>query len=125
MRLVGLDARRPFTDRLEVFVRAETAVPPLGMPHHAPEVAPRAPGSAKHHRLRGARRDLAGALLLAFPVIFFWRAVPANAGFRAAAASRTIPADRTAWRAQWETGHALGFVLQLAAFVLVAKGTPS
>jgi hypothetical protein len=63
----------------------------------------------------------AGALLLAFPVIFFWRVEPANAAFRAAALAGTVPKDWTAWRARWETGHALRFVLHLVAFVLLAS----
>jgi hypothetical protein len=63
----------------------------------------------------------AAVLLLAFPVVFFWRVAPANAVFRAAAAG-TLPPDWAAWRTQWETGHALRFVLHLTAFVLLATG---
>jgi hypothetical protein len=63
----------------------------------------------------------AGALLLAFPVIFFWRVQPANAAFRAAALAGTVPADWAAWRTRWETGHALRFLLHLIAFVLLAS----
>lgn len=59
-------------------------------------------------------------LLLAFPVVFFWRVAPANEAFRAAAASGVIPADWTAWRDRWETGHAARFGLHLAAFLLLA-----
>jgi hypothetical protein len=63
----------------------------------------------------------AGAMLLAFPVIFFWRVEPVNAAFRAAALAGTVPTDWTARRARWETGHALRFVLHLVAFVLLAS----
>jgi len=59
-------------------------------------------------------------LLLAFPIVFFWRVAPANEAFRAAAASGVIPADWTAWRDRWETGHVARFGLHLAAFLLLA-----
>jgi hypothetical protein len=62
----------------------------------------------------------AAALLAAFPVAYFWRVEPANAAFWAAARSGSVPAHWEAWRARWETGHALRFVLHLTAFVLVA-----
>jgi hypothetical protein len=63
----------------------------------------------------------AGGLLLAFPVIFFWRVAPVNAAFRTAALAGTVPKDWTALRARWETGHALRFALHLFAFVLLAS----
>jgi hypothetical protein len=63
----------------------------------------------------------AGVLLLAFPVIFYWRVEPANAAFRAAGLAGTVPKDWVTWRTRWETGHALRFVLHLAAFVLLAS----
>ena len=63
----------------------------------------------------------AGALLLAFPVIFYWRVEPANVAFRAAGLAGTVPKDWAAWRTRWETGHALRFVLHLVAFVLLAS----
>jgi hypothetical protein len=62
----------------------------------------------------------AGVLLLAFPVVFFWRVAPSNAAFWAAARSGTIPARWTVWRDRWETGHALRFILHLTAFALLA-----
>jgi hypothetical protein len=62
-----------------------------------------------------------GVMLLAFPVIFYWRVEPANVAFRTAALAGTVPKDWTAWRTQWETGHALRFVLHLVAFVLLAS----
>lgn len=62
----------------------------------------------------------AGVLLLAFPVIFYWRVEPANEAFRTAALAGTVPKDWVAWRTQWETGHAVRFVLHLVAFVLLA-----
>jgi uncharacterized membrane protein len=71
-----------------------------------------------------------GVLLLAFPVTFCLRVEPANAAFRAAGIAGTVPKDWAAWRTQWETGHALRFVLHLHAFVLLASaaiqvGTPT
>ena len=58
-------------------------------------------------------------LAIAFPVVFFWRVQPANAYFFAAAA-HGLPPDWPAWRARWETGHAVRFAFHLAAFVLLA-----
>jgi hypothetical protein len=63
----------------------------------------------------------AGLLLLAFPVIFYWRVEPANVAFRAAALAGSVPKDWATWRTRWETGHALRFVLHLVAFVLLAS----
>ena len=60
------------------------------------------------------------ACWVAFPTVFFWRVAPANSVFCRAANSGTIPPDWAAWRLQWETGHALLFVLHLTALVLVA-----
>lgn len=54
------------------------------------------------------------ALLLAFPVVFFWLVAPANAGFLATTLP-SIPPNWTELRANWEMGHAIRFVLQLAA----------
>ena len=65
----------------------------------------------------------ATALLLAFPVVFFWRVQPANVVFWAAANSGSVPAHWEAWRARWEAGHAVRFVLHLTAFVLLAAAT--
>ena len=45
----------------------------------------------------------AGCLLLAFPVVFFWRVAPANAAFLSAAATDILPPDWSMWRPQWET----------------------
>lgn len=58
------------------------------------------------------------ALLLAFPVVFFWMVAPANAGFLAATPP-SIPPDWTALRADWEMGHAIRFGLQFAALALL------
>jgi len=57
-------------------------------------------------------------LLLAFPLVFFWWVAPANAGFAAASLS-SIPADWTALRSSWETGHVIRFVLQFLALALL------
>ena len=59
------------------------------------------------------------ALLLAFPVVFFWLVAPANAGFLAATLP-SIPPDWTDLRSNWEMGHAIRFALQFAALVLLA-----
>ena len=58
------------------------------------------------------------ALLLAFPVVFFWLVAPANAGFLAATLP-SIPPDWTALRSNWEMGHAIRFALQFAALALL------
>jgi hypothetical protein len=59
-------------------------------------------------------------LLLAFPVVFFWRVAPANATFFQAARTGILQSNWNAWRIRWETGHAIRFVLHLIAFVLLA-----
>lgn len=58
------------------------------------------------------------ALLLAFPVVFFWLVAPANNVFLAATPA-SIPPDWMMWRAKWETGHAIRFGLQLSALALL------
>ena len=54
------------------------------------------------------------ALLLAFPIVFFWLVAPANAGFLAATLP-SIPPNWTDLRSNWEMGHAIRFALQFAA----------
>jgi len=61
----------------------------------------------------------AGALLLAFPAVFFWLVAPANAAFLAATPA-TIPANWEVLRMSWENGHAIRFVLQFTALSLLA-----
>ena len=80
----------------------------------------------RHHR-SALRLTLvaAGCLLLAFPVVFFWRVAPANAAFLSAAATGILPPDWSVWRTQWETGHAIRFGLHLIAFVLIAVALTS
>ncbi len=56
------------------------------------------------------------ALLLAFPVVFFWLVAPSNAAFHAATTS-AFPPHWTDLRASWELGHALRFGLQFVALV--------
>ncbi len=63
------------------------------------------------------------ALLLAFPLVFFWLVAPANAGF-AAAALPNIPRNWMDLRSSWEMGHAIRFVLQLSAFALLVVSVP-
>jgi hypothetical protein len=58
------------------------------------------------------------ALLLAFPVVFFWLVAPANAGFMATTLP-SIPLDWTALRSNWEMGHAVRFALQFVALALL------
>ena len=58
------------------------------------------------------------ALLLAFPVVFFWKVAPANAAFLAATLP-TVPPNWEDLRANWELGHAIRFVLQFAALALL------
>ena len=59
------------------------------------------------------------ALLLAFPIVFFWLVAPANAGFLAATLP-SIPPNWTDLRSNWEMGHAIRFALQFAALSLLA-----
>jgi hypothetical protein len=59
----------------------------------------------------------AGALLLAFPVVYFLFIEPANAVFRA---TTTVPEHFQLLRSRWEAGHALRFLLQFAALCLLA-----
>ena len=58
------------------------------------------------------------ALLLAFPVVFFWMVAPANAAFLAVTAP-SLPPNFTDLRSNWETGHAIRFALQSGAFSLL------
>jgi hypothetical protein len=53
----------------------------------------------------------AAALVLAFPVVFFWLVAPANEAFRGAPGD-TIPANWAEMRDSWELGHTLRFALQ-------------
>jgi Domain of unknown function (DUF1772) len=54
------------------------------------------------------------AILLAFPVVFFWLVAPGNAAFQSATLP-SIPSDWAALRSNWETGHAIRFALQFTA----------
>jgi hypothetical protein len=58
------------------------------------------------------------ALLLAFPVVFFWLVAPANSAFLTATRT-SIPLNWTDIRSNWETGHAIRFVLQFGALALL------
>lgn len=58
-------------------------------------------------------------LLIAFPLLYFWRVEPANEYFRTLPLQNGIPADWASWRLRWESGHAARFVAHLAAFMLV------
>jgi hypothetical protein len=71
----------------------------------------------RHRRLR-LLTGIAALLQVAQLVIYFARVEPVNARFRALPLGQ-IPSDFTALRAQWEYGHALGFVLFATAFLLL------
>lgn len=58
------------------------------------------------------------ALLLAFPVVFFWLVAPANSAFLAAALPE-IPADWADQRSNWESGHTIRFGCQFVALSLL------
>lgn len=58
------------------------------------------------------------ALLLAFPVVFFWLVAPANSVFLATSLP-DIPPNWADQRSNWETGHAIRFGLQFAALALL------
>lgn len=68
----------------------------------------------RQRRMFTATLLAAAALVLAFPVVFFWLVAPANEAFRGAV-GEPIPANWEAWRDQWERGHTLRFVLQFLA----------
>lgn len=72
------------------------------------------------HSARGLWLSLAALifLLLAFPVVYFVWVAPANASFLAATLT-DIPTNWETVRADWEMGHAIRFVLQLSALVLL------
>jgi hypothetical protein len=58
-------------------------------------------------------------LLVAFPLLYFWRVEPADEFFRTMAARGAIPADWSSWRMRWEVGQAARGVAHLVAFVLL------
>ena len=58
-------------------------------------------------------------LLLAFPLLYFWRVEPANEYFRTLLVGSAIPSDWSAWRMRWETGQAARFIAHLTAFILL------
>ena len=58
-------------------------------------------------------------LLLAFPLLYFWRVEPANEYFRTLLSHPTVPSDWSSWRLRWETGHLARFVAHLTAFILL------
>lgn len=58
------------------------------------------------------------ALLLAFPVVFFWLVNPANSAFLGSTLP-DIPSDWAAQRSNWETGHTIRFGLQVVALALL------
>ena len=68
----------------------------------------------KNRRTLGLSLGALLALLLAFPLVFFWLVAPANAGFLAAALPG-IPPNWAELRANWELGHTIRFALQFVA----------
>ena len=62
------------------------------------------------------------ALLLAYPVVFYWRVSPAFAAFHDSATIGVVVPNWQFWRAQWESGQLMRSGLHLLAFVLLAAG---
>ena len=60
------------------------------------------------------------ALLLAFPVVFFWLVAPANEAFASTAPGST-PANWGDLRDQWERSHKIRFALQLLSLCLIVS----
>lgn len=58
------------------------------------------------------------ALLLAFPVVFFWLVAPANSVFLTTVLP-DIPPNWADQRSNWEIGHTIRFGLQLVALALL------
>ncbi|MGB3353460.1 MAG: hypothetical protein WBB00_11875 [Mycobacterium sp.] len=58
------------------------------------------------------------ALLLAFPVVFFWLVAPANSVFLTTVLP-DIPSNWAEQRSNWEIGHTIRFGLQLVALALL------
>lgn len=72
----------------------------------------------RRHRHLRLFTGIAGLLQVAQLVVYFARVEPVNMRFRALGPGQ-VPSDFTALRAQWEYGHALGFGLFAAAFLLL------
>ena len=73
-------------------------------------------------RNRQAFRLAVGAalvLLVAFPLLYFWRIEPANDYFATMLTANQIPTDWASWRLRWETGQAARFLAHLTAFILL------
>jgi hypothetical protein len=60
------------------------------------------------------------ALLLAFPVVFFWLVAPANEAFGSTMPG-SAPANWRDLRDQWELGHTIRFALQLLSLGLIVS----
>ncbi len=72
----------------------------------------------RHRRNRWLNAGSLFALLLAFPVVFFWLVAPANAVF-ASATLQNIPSNWADMRTGWEMGHGIRFGLQFVALTLL------
>ena len=62
------------------------------------------------------------ALLVAYPVVFYWRVSPAFAAFHDSATIGVIVPNWQFWRSEWEAGQLIRSGLHLVAFVLLATG---
>jgi hypothetical protein len=72
----------------------------------------------KHKRNLWLSLGALGALLTAFPIVFFLLIAPANAEFMATTLPN-IPTNWTALRTNWELDHAIRFGLQFTALSLL------
>lgn len=74
-----------------------------------------------------ARREIRGAAGLAVLglIVFLTVVYPVNPQFPVDVPSVVVPPDWQALRIRWEVGHALGFVLFSAAFVLLVLAWPA
>ena len=74
----------------------------------------------RRHRAAAGRAMLAACVLSAALLTFFILNAPVNAAF-AAWTPATLPADWPDYRAQWELGHAISFLLVLLAFIVLLR----
>ncbi len=110
----------------ELYLRLNTSLyawhgPPLGAAIGVGALVATGTLTGLMRRQRPARWLTGSALTLqaAAMVTYFTRVEPVNVRFRAVPPGQ-VPSDFIALRAQWEYGHALGFALFAAVFVLLA-----
>jgi hypothetical protein len=109
----------------ELYLRLHTSLyawfgPPLGAALNFGALVATGALTWLMHRQRSARWLTGSALALqvAAMVIYFTRVEPVNVRFRALSPGQ-VPSDFIALRAQWDYGHALGFALFVAVFLLL------